>query len=214
MLLVQKSSFIIILDTYKPGHLECAFLLTQFFVTLPVNVIWWHCLHVWFICHVSHTHSTWHYMTWYDITDSIASHISPHPISHHITSHRTARCITHHISYHMWHATPHHIIWWRHQMEHFPRYWPFVWGIHQSPVNSPHKGQWRGALMLSLICAWINDWVNNRGAGDLKCPRIHYDVIVMWYTTPQHVFENSMTSIKAIAWHWTNHKPLLEPMRN
>ena len=40
--------------------------------------------------------------------------------------------------------------------KHFPRYWPFVQGIHRSPVNSPHKGQWRGALMFSLICAWIN----------------------------------------------------------
>ena len=40
--------------------------------------------------------------------------------------------------------------------KHFPRYWPFVWGIHRSPVNSPHKSQWRGALMFSLICAWIN----------------------------------------------------------
>ena len=38
--------------------------------------------------------------------------------------------------------------------KHFPRYWPFVWGIHRSPVNSPHKGQWRGALMFSLNCAW------------------------------------------------------------
>ena len=37
--------------------------------------------------------------------------------------------------------------WWRHQMKHFPRYWPFVRGIHRPPVNSPHKGQWRGALM-------------------------------------------------------------------
>ena len=37
--------------------------------------------------------------------------------------------------------------------KHFPRYWPFVRGIHRSPVNSPHKGQWRGALMISLICA-------------------------------------------------------------
>ena len=37
--------------------------------------------------------------------------------------------------------------------KHFPRYWPFVRGIHRSPVNSPHKGQWRGALMFSLICA-------------------------------------------------------------
>ena len=35
---------------------------------------------------------------------------------------------------------------------HFPLYWPFVWGIHRSPVNFPHKGQWRGALIFSLIC--------------------------------------------------------------
>ena len=28
----------------------------------------------------------------------------------------------------------------------FPRYWPFVRGVHRSPVNSPHKGQWCGAL--------------------------------------------------------------------
>ena len=52
--------------------------------------------------------------------------------------------------------------------KHFPRNWPFVWGIHRSPVNSLHKGQWRGALMFSLICAWINDWVNNREAGHLR----------------------------------------------
>ena len=49
-------------------------------------------------------------------------------------------------------------------MENFPRYWPFVRGIHRSPVNSPHKGQWRGALMSSLICVWINGSVNNREA--------------------------------------------------
>ena len=66
--------------------------------------------------------------------------------------------------------------WWRHQMETFPRYWPFVLEI---PVNSPHKGQWRGALMFSLICAWINGWVNNGEAGDLRRYRTHYDVIVM-----------------------------------
>ena len=61
----------------------------------------------------------------------------------------------------------------------FPRYWPFARGIHRSSVNSPHKGQWRGALMFSMICAWINDWVNNREAGDLRRHRAHYDVIVM-----------------------------------
>ena len=60
-----------------------------------------------------------------------------------------------------------------------PRYWPFVRGIHRSPVNSPHKGQWRGALMFSLICARINGWANNREAGDLWCYRAHYDVTVI-----------------------------------
>ena len=43
--------------------------------------------------------------------------------------------------------------------QHFPRYWPFVRGIHRSPVNSPHKCQWRGAVMSSLIYAWINSWL-------------------------------------------------------
>ena len=65
------------------------------------------------------------------------------------------------------------------QWKHFPRYWPFVRGIHRSPVNSPHKGQWRGALMFSLICVWINDWVKNRETGDLRSHCAHYDVIVM-----------------------------------
>ena len=51
------------------------------------------------------------------------------------------------------------------------------WWCHHIPVNSPHKGQWCGALMLSLICVWINGWVNNRNAGDLKPYRAHYDVI-------------------------------------
>ena len=50
----------------------------------------------------------------------------------------------------------------------FPRYWPFV-----------RKGQWRRALMFSLICAWINDWVNTGQAGDLRRYRAHYDVTVV-----------------------------------
>ena len=63
--------------------------------------------------------------------------------------------------------------------KHFPRYWPFVRGIHRSPVNSLHKGQWRGALIFSLICVCINDWVNNRDASDLRRYRAHYDVTIM-----------------------------------
>ena len=67
--------------------------------------------------------------------------------------------------------------------KHFPRYWPFV--------RSPQKGQWRGALMFSLICAWTNGWANNRDAGDLRFHCAHYDVTAMelrswtgirWYT--------------------------------
>ena len=64
--------------------------------------------------------------------------------------------------------------------KHFPRYWPFLPGIHRSPVNSPNKGQWCGALMFSLICVWINSRVNNREAGDLRRYRTHYDVTVMF----------------------------------
>ena len=71
-------------------------------------------------------------------------------------------------------------IWGRYddviKWKHFPRYWPFVRGIHRSPVNSLHKGQWRRALMFSLIGAWINGKVNNRDGGDLRRHRAHYDV--------------------------------------
>ena len=71
--------------------------------------------------------------------------------------------------------------------KHFPRYWPFVRGIHRSPVNSPHKGQWRRALMFSLICVLINGWVNNGEGDDLRRYRAHYDVTVMscFITTPR-----------------------------
>ena len=60
--------------------------------------------------------------------------------------------------------------------KHFPCHWPFVRGL---PVNSPHKGQWRTALMFSLICSWTHSWVNNPYTGDLRRHCTHYDVIVM-----------------------------------
>ena len=71
------------------------------------------------------------------------------------------------------------LTWWRHQMETFYALLAFMRGIHRSPVNYPRKGQWRTALMFSLICAWINGWVNNRGAGDWWRHRAHYDVNVV-----------------------------------
>ena len=85
-----------------------------------------------------------------------------------------------------------------------PRYWPFVRGIHRSPVNSPHKGQWRGALMFSLICVWINGWVNNRESGDLRRYPAHYDVTVM--TT-----EYSIKYARCVVVVWLWYYVLLDP---
>ena len=62
--------------------------------------------------------------------------------------------------------------------KHFTCYWPFVRGIHRSPVNCLHKGQWRGALLFSDL-RWINSWVNNHDPGDLRHHRADYDVAVM-----------------------------------
>ena len=66
--------------------------------------------------------------------------------------------------------------------KHFPHYWPFVRGIHRPQMDSPHKGQWRGALMFSLICSWTNFWANKRDAGDMRRHCAHYDVTVMLCT--------------------------------
>ena len=80
--------------------------------------------------------------------------------------------------------------------KHFPRYWLFVRGIHRWPVNSPHKGQWRGALIVSLICAWTNGWVNNRDAGDLRRHRAHYGVTVMLQMVKICMKTGSFTTIR------------------
>ena len=82
--------------------------------------------------------------------------------------------------------------------KHFPRYWPFVRGIHRSSLNSPHKGQWRGALIFSLIWASINGWVNNGEAGDLRRHRTHYDVIEM----PSSLHRLSSTRYNNVTLQW------------
>ena len=75
-------------------------------------------------------------------------------------------------------------------MEIFSRYWPFVRGIHRWPVNSPHKRPvTRSFDFFSLICTWINGWINNGEAGDLRCHRTHYDCTVMSHSfssVPHH----------------------------
>ena len=85
--------------------------------------------------------------------------------------------------------------WWRHQMETFSAQLALCAGNSPVPVNSPHKGQWRGTLMFSLICVWINGWVNNREAGDLRRHSGHYDVNVMTSLT-LHQAKNNDCSVK------------------
>ena len=64
--------------------------------------------------------------------------------------------------------------------------WPFVQGIHRSPVSSPHKGQWRGALMCYLIHAWMNGWVKRWITPVLIDPliRLHisylFNICMLW----------------------------------
>ena len=78
-----------------------------------------------------------------------------------------------------------------------------------SPGTSLHKGQWRGALMFSLICVWINGCENNREVGDLRRYRGHYDVIVMWnllmtYFSYQPIAIHSNDSIDRAGAPFTN----------
>ena len=89
--------------------------------------------------------------------------------------------------------------------KHFSRYWPSVRGIHGSPVTSQHKGQLRGALMFSLICACINDWVNNHDAGVKGRHSVHYDVTVMqlpgWHWTFKSAGSSAKCNIEDIIRH-------------
>ena len=84
-------------------------------------------------------------------------------------------------------------------IKHFPR--PFVCWIHRSPVNSPHKGQWRGALMSSLICVWTNGWISNRDAGDLRSRRARYDATVMMCKVSAILFRPRCGKLLNNGWH-------------
>ena len=43
--------------------------------------------------------------------------------------------------------------------EPFQRYWPFLWGVHRSLVNSTHKGQWRGAFSVFFHLR-LDNWLS------------------------------------------------------
>ena len=69
--------------------------------------------------------------------------------------------------------------WWRHQMEAFSALLAIY--ARNLPVTGefPIQKPVTRSFNVSLICAWINDWVNNGEAGDLGRQCAHYDVTVM-----------------------------------
>ena len=75
------------------------------------------------------------------------------------------------------------IIKWKY----FPRYWPFVRGIHRSPVDSLHKGQWRGALMFSLILAWTNSSTVEQNTVECRYNAVQYcKILHKWLQEQRH----------------------------
>ena len=136
------------------------------------RLIWWYCISKVIMAYSSYTTSR----LIKDVMGSLPNHLPQHTSEcHDITS--CDGFVWHIVSGKVSFWSPCHddVIKWKY----FPRYWPFVRGIHRSPVNSLHKGQWRGALMISLICDWINSWVNHREAGYLRRHCAHYVVTVM-----------------------------------
>ena len=91
--------------------------------------------------------------------------------------------------------------WWRHQMKAFSALLAFCVG--NSPVTGeyPAKSQWRGALMFSLTCTWINGWVNKGEAGDLRRYRAHYGVTVMLTIIRTVVTSHNWISTPLTQWH-------------
>ena len=71
-------------------------------------------------------------------------------------------------------------------------------GIQRSLVDFPHMGQWREALMFSLICTWTNGWENKQDAGDLRRHGAHDDESIMtslfWM-----IYINMITESKGLA---------------
>ena len=76
---------------------------------------------------------------------------------------------------------PNHVTEWNY----FLRNWPFMRGIHRSPVNSPTKASDAEFWCFLWSASWLNG-ANNREAGDLRRHRAHYDVIVVFFKLGDH----------------------------
>ena len=103
---------------------------------------------------------TWHYLWWYLYDVFVSWYTKNRQI---LTNYSGVEWVSEWVNDWMRHDHDDVIKW-----KHFSRYWSFVRGIHRSPVDYLHKGQLRGALLFSLICAWRNGSANTRDAGDLR----------------------------------------------
>ena len=56
-----------------------------------------------------------------------------------------------------------------------------------SPVPDGFPTQRPVTRSFNVFCVWINGWVNNREAGDLRRYRAHYEVTVMLYVLDEQV---------------------------
>ena len=72
-----------------------------------------------------------------------------------------------------------------------PRDWPFVRDMHRSQVDSLHKGQWRGTLLFSLICAWRRWWLETPSRSLWR----HCNLIKTW-CEPRELFCSLKVPIK------------------
>ena len=93
---------------------------------------------------------------------------------------------------------PHFTPWWRHQMETFAALLDICAG--NSPVTGEFPAQrpvTRSFDVFFDLCLWINGWVNNREAGDLRRHCAHYDII---FTQPV-VCHLPVTCLSPASWH-------------
>ena len=69
------------------------------------------------------------------------------------------------------------------------------------PVNSPHKGQWCGTLLFSLICTRINGYTNTREAGDMRRHRHYSSLITFNYFFLDGPIGNKLRLVQLMVWH-------------
>ena len=108
--------------------------------------------------------------------------------------------------------------WWRHQMEIFSALMALCAENSSGPGEFPTQRPVTRNFDVFLICARINNWVYNRGSGDLRRHRVHYYVIVMrnlivlveTYSTREQ-FTQSKVSLLCCVFLWVN---TLRPIQN